>query len=143
MGWDPAAFARDVDAIVGALRAAAGRVLVLTLPEDLGRPSAAPKPAEANAVLRAAGAEVVELADFGGRRHVLPDAVHPTSAGMLELADRAAATLGAPRPSAGVEAPGSGARYAAWWWRLWARDVVRRARERRALRGRAAPSPPR
>lgn len=131
--WDPARFDRDMREIVAALRAAADRVVVLTLPEDLGRPAAAPKPAQANRILRALGAEVVELADFGGRREVLPDAVHPTSAGMLAIADRVAAAIGAPRPSAAVDSPPAGLRYEAWWRRLWVRDVIRRARERRAL----------
>ncbi|MDX6665679.1 MAG: hypothetical protein QOG68_1885 [Solirubrobacteraceae bacterium] len=131
LDWDPGAFERDVRAIVAALRAAADRVVVLTLPEDLGRPAAAPKPAQANAILRSLDAEIVELADFGGRRHVLPDAVHPTSAGMLAMADRVAAALGAPtRPSALVDPPAGRVRYEAWWWRLWLRDALRRALER-------------
>jgi lysophospholipase L1-like esterase len=138
-GWDAAAFERDTAAIVTALGATADRVVVLTLPEDLGRPSCAPKPAQANAALRrvatGAGALLVDLAGFGGRRVVLPDAVHPTSAGQLALADAAARALGAPRLPSALAEPADGAipeaRYAAWWWRLWGRDVVRRARERR------------
>lgn len=130
--WDAAAYERDVLAIVAALRGCCARVAVLTLPEDLGRPTAAPKPAEANRVLRALeGVELVELADLRGARFVLPDTVHPTSVGMLEIADRAAAALGLPqRPSAAVEVRPPGARFAAWWARLWVRDVVRRLRER-------------
>ncbi|MDX6641437.1 MAG: hypothetical protein QOF12_2448 [Solirubrobacteraceae bacterium] len=136
--WDAAAFERDTAAIVAALGAAADRVVVLTLPEDLGRPPCAPKPAQANAALRrvasGAGALLVELAGFGGRRVVLPDAVHPTSAGQLALADAAAQVLSAPRLPSSLAEPVDGtlheARYEGWWWRLWARDVVRRARER-------------
>jgi lysophospholipase L1-like esterase len=138
-GWDPGRYEHDVHAIARSLREAAERVVVLTLPEDLGRPTAAPKPAEANRILRTlAGVEVVELADFGGRRHVLPDAVHPTSVGMLEIARRALAIL-----SPGVEwtvedsegpqlSTRRDLRYEAWWWRLWVSDVARRVRERRA-----------
>jgi hypothetical protein len=51
---------------------------------------------------------------------------------MLAVADRVATVVGAPRrPSALVDPPRAGARYEAWWWRLWLRDVVRRLRERR------------
>jgi lysophospholipase L1-like esterase len=134
IAWDVERFAREVDAIAGALRDAAARVVVLTIPEDLGRPTAAPKPAQANAILRALdGVAIVELADLGDRTHLLPDMVHPTSAGMAEIARRAAAVLGAPEPQVAVPEPD--ARYAAWWWRLWVRDVVRRARERRQYAG--------
>lgn len=143
MDWDPAAFERYVRVIVAALHEAAARVVVLTLPEDLGRPTAAPKPAEANAILRGINAEIVELADFGGRRNLLPDMVHPTSAGMLEIARRAHVTLApgiewtledpeSPQVSTRRERMG----YEAWWWRLWVHDVRRRRSERRAsLRG--------
>ncbi|MCW2992287.1 MAG: hypothetical protein JWM73_2881 [Solirubrobacterales bacterium] len=129
IGWDAGRFERDVRTIAAALDAVAARVIVLTVPEDLGRPSAAPKPAQANAILRALGTEVVELSDLGGRTHLLPDAVHPTSAGMVEIARRAAAAIGAPAPD--VDVPPRTPRYEAWWLRLWARDVLRRARDRR------------
>jgi lysophospholipase L1-like esterase len=130
--FDLAAFERSVGAIAEALRASCERVAVLTLPEDLGRPSCAPKPAAANRILRGlAGVEIVELADFGGASLVLPDAVHPTSAGMVEIARRAARALGVPEPDEEIPAPG--VRYRAWWGRLWVKDVVRRACERRTL----------
>jgi lysophospholipase L1-like esterase len=140
--WDPGGFRREAAAIVAALAGACDRVVVLTLPEDLGRPSAAPKPAQANAVLRElaadAGVLLADLAGFGGRRLVLPDAVHPTSAGELAIADVVARALGAPRlPSAPAEplrGPLHAARYEAWWARLWVRDVIRRGRERAAWR---------
>lgn len=133
LGWNAEAYVRDVRAILTALREAAARVLVLTLPEDLGRPTAAPKPAAANAILGSTGAQLVDLRDFGGRRHVLPDAVHPTSLGQLEIADRVARALGAPRlPSAAADPPRGEPAFAWWWTRLWARDVLRRRRERRA-----------
>lgn len=133
--WDAAAFERDLRAVVDALRACCERVAVLTLPEDLGRPSSAPKPAEANRLLRALdGVELVELRDFGGPRLVLPDAVHPTSAGMVEIARRAARALGTREPGPDDPIPRPGLRYRAWWGRLWLRDVARRVRERAALR---------
>ncbi len=129
--WDADAFERDARAIVGALTAVADRVLVLTLPEDLGRPPAAPRPAQANRVLRSLAPETVELAAFGGRRLVLPDAVHPTSAGQLAIADSVARALGSPRLPSSLAEPVAGpvhaARYEAWWARMWLRDRVRRA----------------
>lgn len=137
--WDPVAYERDVGAIATALAVTAARVVVLTLPEDLGRPSCAPKPAQANAALaRVAartGAALADLSSFGGRRLVLPDVVHPTSAGQVAMADIAARVLGAPRlPSSlarPLTAPGHVVRYEAWWARLWLRDLLRRRRERR------------
>ena len=65
---------------------------------------------------------------------VLPDAVHPTSAGMVDIARRAARALGAPEPGTDDPIPRPGPRYGAWWGRLWVKDVVRRARERRTLK---------
>ncbi|MCW2966348.1 MAG: hypothetical protein JWM71_120, partial [Solirubrobacteraceae bacterium] len=54
----------------------------------------------------------------------------------LAIADAVAAALGAPRRPSSLAEPVTGAvhdaRYAAWWWRLWARDVIRRRRELRA-----------
>ena len=135
--WDAAAFARDADAIVAAMAGCCARVLVVLLPEDLGRPTCAPKPAQANAALRAVAARhdttIADLRAFGGAAHVLPDAVHPTSAGELAIADLAARALGAPvLPSSLADPPPGGARararYAAWWSRLWLRDLARRAR---------------
>src|SRR5918998_1573259 len=45
--FDAAAYERDLDALAAGLSARADRLLMLTLPEDLGRPSCAPKPAVA------------------------------------------------------------------------------------------------
>jgi lysophospholipase L1-like esterase len=134
--FDAAAYERDLDAIAAGLAARADRLLMLTLPEDLGRPTAAPKPSLANAAVRRVaarhGAAVADLADFGGWTLVLPDVVHPTAIGQLEIADRAARALGAPLlPSALVaDRRGHAARYAPAHARALARDLVRRARER-------------
>src|SRR5919204_600936 len=72
-----------------------------------GRPRAAPKPAVAGAIVRAlareAGAAVADLDDLAGARFLLPDAVHPTAVGQVEIAERAAAALAA----AGVAVPRS------------------------------------
>jgi lysophospholipase L1-like esterase len=140
-GFDPERFDADVATLVRALADAADRVLVLTVPLDLGRPPAGDKPAAANAILRrhaaAAGATVCDLDDLAGARLMLPDAVHPTSTGMVEIADRAAAALGAPvRPSSLPHAesrrdPVARARYAAWYARQELRDRRRRRREAR------------
>jgi len=136
--WDSAAFERDVRAMLAALAACSGRRLVCTMPTDLGRPSCAPKPSAANAVLRAVArdcdAAVAALDDLAGRPWLLPDAVHPTALGQLEIADRAARALGAPRrPSAAIEVHDSRrahARFTARWGVLLAGDLRRRAVER-------------
>ncbi|MDX6681491.1 MAG: hypothetical protein QOG94_1530 [Solirubrobacteraceae bacterium] len=135
-GFDVAAYERDLAAIAARLAPRALRLLMLTLPHDLGRPTSAPKPQAANAVVRRVaerhGAVVADLADFGGWTAVLPDAVHPTALGQLEIADRAARALGAPLlPSTLVaDRRGPDARYLPSHARELARDLVRRARER-------------
>jgi lysophospholipase L1-like esterase len=143
--FDPGAYERDLRAIAKAVDAASERVVLLTLPADLGRPRAAPKPRAASAIVRRVaadtGAAVVELEDLAGAPWLLPDAVHPTAIGQLEIADRAARVLGAPRlPSATVEVHRSRrarARYAARHGVLLAGDLRRRAVER--LRPPSAP----
>lgn len=134
--FDAAGYERDLDAIAGGLVLRAERLLMVTLPEDLGRPTCAPKPAAANAAVRRVaerhGARLADLSDFGGWTNVLPDVVHPTALGQLEIADRAALALGAPlAPSALVaDRRGHDARYVPAHARALARDLARRARER-------------
>jgi lysophospholipase L1-like esterase len=137
--FDAAAYGRDLRAIAGAVAAASARMVLCTLPADLGRPRAAPKPQQASAIVRAVaaaldGAIVVELDDLAGAPWLLPDAVHPTAVGQLEIADRAARALGAPRlPSETVEvhrSPRARARFAARHGVLLAGDLRRRAVER-------------
>jgi lysophospholipase L1-like esterase len=140
--WSAVAFEADLRTIAGALAACCERVLLCTVPHDLGRPRAAPKPAHAGAIIRRVahetGATVVDLDDLRGPRLVLPDAVHPTALGQVEIAERAAAALRA----AGVEVPGSpraladpdsspraAARWGARYGALLARDLWRRAVE--------------
>ncbi|HVF78775.1 MAG TPA: GDSL-type esterase/lipase family protein [Solirubrobacteraceae bacterium] len=136
LDFDPAEYERDLDAVAAGLAGRADRLLMLTLPEDLGRPTSAPKPALANDVVRRVaarrGAAVADLSDFGGWTNVLPDVVHPTALGQLEIADRAARALGAPLlPSALVaDRRGHAARYAPAHARAVARHLARRARER-------------
>ncbi len=142
--FDIDAYERDLEALAAGLVGRADRLLMLTLPEDLGRPSCAPQPAAANlVVLRIAarhGAVVVDLSDFGGWTNVLPDVVHPTALGQLEIADRAARALGAPLlPSALVaDRRGHDVRYAPAHARALARDYARRARERIVPPGRGS-----
>ena len=99
-GFDPVAYERDLLAVAGGLRERSDRLLLCTLPLDLGRPRAAPKPAIANAAVRrvASSTEAVlcELDDLRGWVEMLPDAVHPTAIGQVAIADRAARALGAP-----------------------------------------------
>ena len=133
--FDLAAYERDLDAAAAGLAPRAQRLLMLTMPHDLGRPTSAPKPIACNEVIRRVagrhGAVVGDLSDFGGWTLVLPDAVHPTAVGQLELADRAARALGAPLlPSSLAPRRGSDARHAPAHARAVARDAVRRARER-------------
>ena len=142
LDFDAGAYERDLRAIAAAARAASGRLVLCTLPEDLGRPRAAPKPAQASAIVRRiapeVGGAVVALEDLAGAPWLLPDAVHPTAVGQLEIADRAARVLGAPRlPSATVEVHRSRrarGRLAARRGVLVAGDLRRRAVERITLR---------
>lgn len=137
-GFDPAAYERDLRAVVAAVAGVSERVVLCTIPVDLGRPRAAPKPAEAGAIVRriaaVADALVVALDDLAGPPWLMPDAVHPTAVGQLEIADRAARALGAPRlPSSLVEIHRSRrarARFAARLGVLLAGDLRRRAVER-------------
>ena len=137
-GFEASAYERDMRAIVAAVGAASERVVLCTIPADLGRPRAAPQPTEASAIVRRIAADtdaiVVALDDLAGAPWLLPDAVHPTARGQLEIADRAARALGAPRlPSQTVEVHGSRrarGRFAARRGVLLAKDLKRRAVER-------------
>lgn len=91
--WDVAAFEPDYRRALGFLRARCDRVVTLTAPLDLGRPRAGAKVEELNAAVERAaadaGALVVDLRDFGARNRVMPDHVHPTAFGQIEIAERA------------------------------------------------------
>jgi lysophospholipase L1-like esterase len=137
VSWDPIDFEGRVDTLLALLLERCERVVICTLPRDLGRPTAAPKPAAANAIIRVLaaryGAVVVALDDFGGWLRVLPDAVHPTALGQVEIAERAARALGAPSPRR-LAAPdlsrSARARWALRYAVLLSRDVWRRFVER-------------
>ena len=132
--FDADAYARDVRAIVAALREVAERVLVLTVPEDLGRPRAGADVLTANHILHSLeGVVLCPLEDFGGPRVVLPDAVHPTSPGMVAIANRALAALGSEARVDGDERRdlAARARYTRWWGWQYLRDRRRRWAEAR------------
>ena len=97
--WEPEAFERDLGEALGFLAGRCERVLVCTIPLDLGRPRAGARVRGANARIRRSadgcGALVVGLEDFGARNRVMVDAVHPTAFGQVELAERALAVLAA------------------------------------------------
>ena len=97
--WDAAAYDVDVRRALAFLAGRCERVVTLTIPLDLGRPRAGAKVAQADAIIERAAAEhgalVVDLRDFGGRRHVMADHVHPTAFGQIAIAERALAVLAA------------------------------------------------
>ena len=75
---------------------AATRVLVCTIPLDLGRPRArrgADRGGQRGDRARLEGALVCDLRDFGARNRVMVDAVHPTAFGQVAIAERALAVL--------------------------------------------------
>ena len=96
LGFVEAAFARDHRAALDFLCERCERVLTCTVPLDLGRPPAG-HVAEVNAVIlanaAAAGAVVCDLREFGARNRVMPDHVHPTAFGQIEIAERAIRAL--------------------------------------------------
>jgi hypothetical protein len=148
-GWDPSAFAADHAFALDALAERCDRLLVVTLPEDLGRPRARGV-ADANAVILAAarrrGALVLDLRAFGARNLVMVDHVHPTAFGQVWIAERALDVLAADgmdvrvRPSTLIQ-PASGTRkqrlQGDWTY------VYRRLKEEQARVLRAAAGPAR
>lgn len=140
LGWDGERFAAGLDAAVVTLGEHARRVLLPTIPLDLGRPRAGEgKVSAANAAIRAAaqrrGATTVPLEDLRGAPMLLPDAVHPTAVGQLEIADRALRAMGGGgEPPSQRRPPAQGrrarARFTARWCVLLGRDLARRGAER-------------
>ena len=93
--WDATAFAADYAVAYDALAARCDRVLVVTIPLDLGRPRAGARVQEANAVIEARDALVLDLRGFGARNLVMTDHVHPTAFGQVWIAERALEVLAA------------------------------------------------
>ena len=91
--WDPFAYERGLREALGFLGARCERTLTATIPLDLGRPRAGAKVQDANAIIercaREAGALVVDLGGFRGRRVLMADHVHPTAFGQIAIAERA------------------------------------------------------
>lgn len=140
--WDAAAYERDLRAAAQALATGCDRVVMATLPLDLGLPPAGAKVGEANAAVERvageAGAVVVDLRDFSGAAHVWADRVHATALGQVEIADRAARALGAPLPSQTVvDVPRPDAWYAFHYAKRTLREHARAAWIRRSA-GRGA-----
>jgi lysophospholipase L1-like esterase len=141
--WDAEAFAADYAVAYDALAARCDRVLVVTIPLDLGRPRAGARVREANAVIEARDALVLDLRDFGARNLVMTDHVHPTAFGQVWIAERALEVLAADgmqvrvRPSALI-APGERTRLRALQgdWTYVYRSLKESARAARAV-GRA------
>jgi lysophospholipase L1-like esterase len=97
--WDPRAFAVDHATALAALAERCDRLLVVTIPLDLGRPRAGERVEQANAILddaaRRHGALVLDLRGFGARNLVMTDHVHPTAFGQVWIAERALDVLAA------------------------------------------------
>jgi lysophospholipase L1-like esterase len=97
LDWDPDAFAADLCTVLEYLAERCDRIVVLTIPLDLGRPRAGPKVDAANLAIEAAtrkvGATVVDLRGFGGRDVMMADHVHPTALGQVAIAERVVDTL--------------------------------------------------
>jgi lysophospholipase L1-like esterase len=110
LDWDADAYAAHLATVVDFLAERCDRVVLLTLPLDLGRPrpnrgriDAANAAIEREATR--VGAALVDLRGFRGRRVLMPDHVHPTAFGQVAIAERvidAMAAAGMPvfvRPS--------------------------------------------
>jgi lysophospholipase L1-like esterase len=148
--FDPVAFEVAYAEVAAFLAARCDRVLLVTIPEDLGRPRAGGVDAGNAAILRVAseqGALVLDLRGFGARNLVMVDHVHPTAFGQVWIAERALDVLAADgmavrvRPSSLIN-PGGRTRLRALQgdWTYVYRTLKREAqgaadRARRAARG--------
>lgn len=94
--FDPDAFAADFAVGLDFLTTRCRRTLTMLAPLQLGRPRADGVVALNRAieeVARERGALTTDLRDLHSRELIMPDRIHPTPAGQLELAERALATL--------------------------------------------------
>jgi lysophospholipase L1-like esterase len=92
LDWDPDAFAADLRTVLDFLADRCERLVVLTIPLDLGRPRAGAKVEVADEIIETAadsvGAAIVDLRDFRGRHILMADHVHPTALGQIAIAER-------------------------------------------------------
>jgi lysophospholipase L1-like esterase len=100
LDWDAEAYSRHLDTALEALAARCDRLLVATIPLELGRPRAPRARIEdANRRIEDAAREhealVLDLRDFGARNQVMVDRVHPTAFGQVAIAERALDRLAA------------------------------------------------
>jgi lysophospholipase L1-like esterase len=100
LDWDADAYAAHLATVVDHLAARCDRVVLLTIPLDLGRPR--PDRARidsANATIEReaarVGATVVDLRGLRGRRVLMADHVHPTAFGQIAIAERVLDALAA------------------------------------------------
>jgi len=98
LDWDADAYAAHLATVVDFLAERCDRVVLLTIPLDLGRPRPdRRRVAFANAAIereaRRVGATLVDLRGFRGRRVLMADHVHPTAFGQLAIAERVVDSL--------------------------------------------------
>jgi lysophospholipase L1-like esterase len=98
LDWDPELFAAGLRIVVDYLEERCDRVVLLTIPLDLGRPRAGAKVEAANTAIEAearrVGATLVDLRGFRGRGVMMADHVHPTALGQVAIAERVVDALG-------------------------------------------------
>ena len=117
LDWEPEAFAADLRTVLAFLAERCERIVVLTIPVDLGRPRAGARVEVANAAIEAAVGEmrarapipsgaaetddagakatIVDLRGFRGRGVLMADHVHPTALGQVAIAERVLDALAA------------------------------------------------
>jgi lysophospholipase L1-like esterase len=99
LDWDADAYAADLGTVLDFLAGRCRRLVVLTIPVDLGRPRAGDRVEVANAAIEAAagavGARIVDLRGFRGRGVLMADHVHPTALGQVAIAERVVDSLAA------------------------------------------------
>jgi lysophospholipase L1-like esterase len=99
LDWDPEAFAADLVTVLDFLAGRCRRIVVLTIPADLGRPRAGARVEVANAIIESAATApevtIVDLRGFRGRGVLMADHVHPTALGQVAIAERVVDALAA------------------------------------------------
>lgn len=93
LDWNAEAYATHLATVVDHLAGRCDRVVLLTIPVDLGRPRPDRSRIDAAnvAIEREAarvGATLVDLRGFRGRRVLMADHVHPTAFGQIAIAER-------------------------------------------------------